>query len=257
MSWRSDSMSAVTVWNGAVVASAAPRPTSPVGATGAGTRTRDSPAPPPHDVEQVRVGHDVGGAEVDRAGRAVVGQSVGDRAQHVGGGHRLDRAAHPRRHGLHEEQRRDLPDDLERRRPGPDHDARAQRDRAVGRAEEDALDLEPRRDVRRQVGLGHLRHQPGEVDEASYAAPGHCGCDGLGRHPVAVAEVAAVERVHEVDDGVDVLDRLRDGGGIGDVAADRTDPVVPAEALGPRRRRRRGHDVVPVASRWGTRREPM
>ena len=36
-------MSAVTVWNGAVVARAAPRPTSPIGATGAGTRSRVSP----------------------------------------------------------------------------------------------------------------------------------------------------------------------------------------------------------------------
>ena len=38
MSWRSDSISDVTVWNGAVVASAAASPTSPV----RGDRHRDA-----------------------------------------------------------------------------------------------------------------------------------------------------------------------------------------------------------------------
>ena len=102
-----------------------------------------------------------------------------------------------------------------------------------------------------ELRLRNVGDEPREVDEASYAAVGHRGRDGLGGHPVAVAEVAAVEGVDEVDDGVDVLDRLRHGGGVGDVAADRADPVVPAEAVGTRRGRRRGDDVVAVLEQVG------
>ncbi len=45
MSWCSDSISDVTVWKGAVVASAVASPTTPLGTSGAGRRTRERPAP--------------------------------------------------------------------------------------------------------------------------------------------------------------------------------------------------------------------
>ena len=48
MSWRSDSISDVTVWKGAVVVRAAASPTSPGGTTGTGTRSRARPAARPH-----------------------------------------------------------------------------------------------------------------------------------------------------------------------------------------------------------------
>jgi hypothetical protein len=100
--------------------------------------------------------------------------------------------------------------------------------------------------VGRQVGLGDVGDQAGEVDDAAYAHLPHHGRHRLGAHAVAVGEVAAVEGVHEVDHGVHAVDRREDGGGVGDVAPDGVDAVVPAEAVRARRRRRGGHHVVAV-----------
>ena len=49
-------------------------------------------------------------------------------------------------------------------------------------AEQDPLDLQPRGDVGGELRLGHVGHEAGEVDEASYAAVGDGGRDGLGGH---------------------------------------------------------------------------
>ena len=97
-----------------------------------------------------------------------------------------------------------------------------------------------------QLGLGHVGDEAGQVDEAAYAARGHCVCHHLGGEPVTVAEVGAVEGVHEVDHGVDVADRLGHDLGVGHVAADRADALVPAEPVRVGHRRRRGDDVVPA-----------
>ena len=96
MSWRSDSMSEVTVWKGAVVARAAPGRRGRVGATrGAGTRSAGQAGAAGAGAHQVGVGDDVGTADVDGAARSVVLERVGDRAQHVGDRDRLHGAVHP------------------------------------------------------------------------------------------------------------------------------------------------------------------
>ena len=198
------------------------------------------------DAHQVGVGDHVGPTQVDGAAWAVVGQRVVHGAQHVGDRDRLDAAAQPGRHRLHKEQGGDLADDLERRRARPDDHARTQRGGAVDRTEQDPLDLEPGGEVRGQVGLRHVGHETGQVDESAYVARGHRGRHRLGPDPVAVGEVGAVERVDEVDDRVDALDRLRDRGGVGDVAPDGAHAVVPAEVVGPGRGGRGGDHVVAV-----------
>ena len=69
---------------------------------------------------------------------------------------------HPGRHRLDDEERRDLADDLEGRRPGADDDARAQGRRVVADAEQDPLHLEPRnypalwKAAREAVDLGEI-----------------------------------------------------------------------------------------------------
>ena len=193
---------------------------------------------------QAGVGDDVGTADVDGAAQALVVQRLADRAEHVGDRDRLDAVVHPQRDRLDDEEGRDLADDLERRRPGADDDAGPEGCGVGGRAEQDALDLEPAGDVGGQLALGRVGHEAGEVDEASYAVLLDGGRDGLGAEAVAVGEVAALQRVDEVDDRVDAVHRAGDRVRVGHVAADRLDPLVPAEAVGVGRRGRRGDDLV-------------
>ena len=134
--------------------------------------------------------------------------------------------------------------------------ARSATDPVDGR-QEDPLDLQPGGDVVGELRLGNVGHESREVDEASYAAVGDGGRDGLRGHPVAVAEVAAVEGVHEVDDGVDVLDASATAAG--SVTSHR---IARTRSSQPYRSGRGGDEDAattswPCSSRWGTRRVPM
>ena len=118
--------------------------------------------------------------------------------------------------------------------PEPGHDGGPQGDGADAgaRAAQDALDLEPRRDVLAQLVLGHVGHQAAEVDDGPHtrhrAGVGH----RLGRRAVAGGEVLAAHPVDQVVHGVHALDGGVDGVGVEHVHLHQLDLVGPPAVAG-------------------------
>ena len=126
----------------------------------------------------------------------------------------------------------------------------------LSRLGEHLLDLEPRGDVLGELLVGHVGHQAGEIDEAAYAAVRHRVTHHLGAAPVPVREPAHVERVDQVADAVDVLERHADGRLVGDVAPRPLDVVPQAKRPGSGGDEDAATTSWPASSSAGTTREP-
>ena len=177
-------------------------------------------------------------------------QGAHERLDDVDDGDRLHPAVHPRRDRVHRHPLADLAHDLEARRPraGDDRRAQGERRRARAGAGEDALDLEAGGDVLGQLVLGHVGHEPAEVDDGAHAGaarrrrPSSRPTPGRG-----VAKSAPLEAVDEVEDRVDALDRRVDGVGVPHVHPDELDLVGPPPTAGLLGVGHRGPHVVAVA----------
>ena len=107
---------------------------------------------------------------------------------------------------------------LPRRSAGTDDDSSAQhRHRHSGLAEK-PLDLASRAQVRGELVV--IAPEPPEVDDLAYAGFRGDPPEGAGGVGVASFEVHAVQRVHKIDRHVDAEQRLDQGIGVVDVAAD-------------------------------------
>ncbi|EOY45544.1 putative integral membrane protein [Streptomyces lividans 1326] len=167
------------------------------------------------------VGQDVRAADVEGPGHLPRhGRAAHQGAQHVPHGDRLDAGVDPAGRDHDRQPFGEVAQHLEGRRPGADDDRRAQHGRGHAGGQQDAADLGPRAQVRRQFALRHPgRGQAAQVDDAPHACRGGALGEGARRPPVGRLEVVATtQRVHQVVGHIDALHRPRHRVGVGHVA---------------------------------------
>ncbi|SII77065.1 Uncharacterised protein [Mycobacteroides abscessus subsp. abscessus] len=151
------------------------------------------------------VGEDVSGADVEGAVDRLREVAGGDEVvEDVADGQRFDPVGHPVGRGHPAQGVGEVPDHLERRRPGADDDPSLEDDRRGARGEEDLPDLRSGAHVHRQ--LRRLGVEAAEVDDLP--APGRSGGLDESRRRLRFVSFEVAAGVHRVDEVADVVDAL-------------------------------------------------
>ena len=162
---------------------------------------------------QVRVGHPIRSADlVDGASGRFRVQRLQQVGEQIVDPDRLRRHRDPARRDEDREVLHERADHLEREAAGADHDRRAQLDHRNARVAQQATDLEPAAQVRRE--LLALVRETAEVDDPPHARGARRRAEVSRRTPVLLLEAAG--RPHRVDQ---VVGRLDAGQGLGQALA--------------------------------------